>query len=140
MKTVSLELAKQLKEAGYPQEGYFNYRENGDFYMGNTYLRGSSESINQERFTAPTADEILDRLPQEIVYIEKGHTKDYKVTCSLRINLEDKNFWYQSDYDDCPCGCGDYYVKSIGTKKDIYDSLADAVGNLWLYLKKEKLI
>ena len=69
MKTVSLELSKQLKESGYPQETEFCYYRNADEYH---FLR--NPTINDKyllpfpdkMYASPTSDEIFDELPKQI--------------------------------------------------------------------------
>lgn len=56
MKTTSLELSKELKEAGFPQESYLSWMRVDEEYILGHYSKGVGVS-------APTAEEILDLLP-----------------------------------------------------------------------------
>lgn len=143
MKTVSLELAKQLKEAGYSQETHFKYcgghtmywedQENGKYEeCANTDLLDprdeychTAELTCEFTIAAPTADEILDQLPWDIkdgmdrgrLVVEKSPVgKPWKVT-------------YVSDY------MGGRFALSNDD-----DTIADSAAKMWLHLKKEKLI
>ena len=114
MKTVSLELSKQLKEAGYPQETEFCYYRNADEYH---FLRnpfeGKMRPFPEKTYASPTADEILEQLPEYVM-----------------VHRENSG-WY------CE------FKTVSGRKTDIGffgDTIADAAAKMWLYLKKEKLI
>src|SRR5436853_3088941 len=77
MKTVSLELAKQLKEAGYPQEGFhFNYIS---CYGGEPFLSPPYQDSHQIVYSSPMADEILDKLPNEIIGDDEGMRFDLNI-------------------------------------------------------------
>ena len=67
----SFELSKQLKEAGYPQEEslfYWIIFKNGDKSLSifSNLGIGDITEENYEKYAAPTASEILERLPAEI--------------------------------------------------------------------------
>lgn len=150
MKTCSLELAKQLKEAGYPQNccegGYYsNYGvdeigESDDYYHSgrvskdDLWEREDNEielldyhhawflirakeqhkDLDIQLFAAPTADEILDRLPK-IISVFKSEML--------------KNGWTVG-----------YESESVEYTSETAYALADAAAKMWIYLKKEKLI
>ena len=76
---VSLELAQQLKEAGYEQDSLFwwNFYSPGamdEELVRTAYGRYKLENIGQdseESISAPTASELLEQLPQGI-FVAKG--------------------------------------------------------------------
>src|SRR2546430_114196 len=82
MKTVSLELAKQLKEAGYPQYSEFMW---SNWYYGELKFGEGKENFQGEyriihippfndpknQFAAPTADEILDSI-EDFISLNRG--------------------------------------------------------------------
>src|SRR5690349_7346958 len=84
MKITSLELSKQLKEAGYPQESYFYWNEytvnhnkgwklqhwtpeHMDNYRKNYEGKAKGGLIAKTIIASPTADEVLEQLPDCIV-------------------------------------------------------------------------
>src|SRR3990167_5893854 len=87
---VSLEMAKKLKKAGWPQDKFL-------FVWNGAYHPDKSEHVNwlsrkkvgkdwaeAETFTAPTAEEILRRLPEESqAAMEKGERKRWVVSSPL---------------------------------------------------------
>lgn len=97
MKTVSLKLAKQLKEAGYPQVG------------SNTWLRrwhnqpyilnqgGSFETKDKEAWAiSPTADELYDSLPI-LTTTMKRKTGEYHVSLVVQYGDGGKGHSEQSE-------------------------------------------
>lgn len=121
MKTVSLELSKQLKEAGYPQK-------DSDFTWSGDKLFPAVKGVEfTEDTAAPTADEILDQLPSTIEEVEIDG--DNYGMCELAIWKEEKD--YSVNYLD-----EDSYPELQETE----DVLADAAAKMWLYLKKQKLV
>lgn len=139
MKTVSLELAKQLKEAGYPQEGYFFWWVNVTDKSQNPILahfqgtQSNEDYLNEhedkyEFFAAPTADEILDRLPKKITVSEMDYFLDV---------------YHEEDVLDEWVVAYNYIRHNLGFKshhREMEETIADAAAKMWLYLKKEKLI
>ena len=144
IKTVSLETAKQLKEAGYPQ-GY-------EYALLNYYKNDAGEEITSRGYTdmelflggsnwekicaAPTAEDILDQLPVVI------DTKDPRGAFELVIT---KHHQKQNQY-------GVLYTKPfLGNlhtddqhftleERQYNESLAESAAKMYLYLKKEELI
>lgn len=123
MKTVSLELAKQLKEAGYPQIGHFIYRRcrrwDGKKDVDYWVLMEKFEKSRIDDYLSPTADEILERLPTSIEYLGK--------VCYLHIDAQFER-WYV------------HYADEIHFTGQENENLTNLLARLWLYLKKEKLI
>ena len=123
---VSLELAKELKENGYPQkEGLWWWNQN-TFYNDEEkpleyYLSRENKGFNS--IVAPTVAELGERLPNSVA---RG----------INFRLEfGKN---PDNYSICyvPCGLGGY--SSLKYLTDI--SEANARAKMWLYLKKENLL
>lgn len=122
MKTVSLELARQLKEAKYPQEEGVRWYNR---YVGNypekfkkygytewqllDWQKGGSE---WETVVTPTTDEILDQLPS-----------------GIEIETEKKEYYIR--YSDLE------HANLPGIREAI---LADAIAKMWLYLKEKSLL
>jgi len=118
---VSLELAKKLKEAGYPQDSYW-------FHTGKILLErervvscienGSDES---KFYAAPSVGELLAQLPKIVkdcrLEIHKYGLEEYVVKYSL--------IFYSCDDPQL--------VMFEGL-------LADACGEMWIWLKKEGLL
>lgn len=133
MKTVSLELAKSLKEKGYPQGGHFWWDFNGieDIWILVCEMELPSDYIQDSNFYAPTADEILDLLPDYVQFEE--HSLPFKL--KIHKELEEYQIVYARH-------------RRIITEKLDYqergrcfaDSLADAAAKMWLYLKENDLL
>lgn len=126
MKTVSLELSKALKEAGYPQfESDRAWHEVDDLVRFNSEdgkdkvvdgwilnIHAYNFSISKGRCDSPTADEILEQLP---IGFNIGQDKEGAYCLSPRAYHAGDIFEYG-------------------------ETLADAAAKCWLYLKKEGLI
>lgn len=115
MKTVSLELSRKLKEAGYPQEAEkWWWEDNFGLEKNKSRTLQDKKPHNPKNgwvyFASPTADEILEQLPQN-TYCKK-----------FFINA---NTWWECRKN-----------KRFFQEK----SLADAAAKMWLYLKKEGLL
>ena len=127
MKIVSLELAKTLKEKGFPQKGnYFNWvNADGEYKVYSALyefqLADYKSSIGLE-CAAPTADEILDLLPEYVL-------DDKRDMAGLKCGKWNKKYWteYHCTFNSL--------VKRIES-----ESLADALAEMWLYLKEPKNI
>lgn len=130
MKTVSLELSKQLKEAGYPQESYFYWEkwvteEEGYSLLHYISITEWNEDDKNRMFTSPTADEILDQLPISVktneihFFIKLYKSGIYWIISYLQKDLTEvyKNLYQTSS-----------------------ESIADAAAKMWLYLKKNNLL
>jgi hypothetical protein len=120
---VSLELAKQMKEAGFNKETEFWWVHNK---IRDTWeiKYGLSECIKEhqeswEHYPAPLATEILEELPNEL-----GNLKE------LTIHKLPEEKWRVNYWDDEKLKCIQKFDKS----------LPNALAKLWLYLRKEKII
>lgn len=118
IKTVTLETAKALKEAGFPQITDLFWTEM-DGSMHITEMRG----IIHDDYAAPTSEEILEELASGIrikahhLYLQMGKMTDNLFTVSYR-SMTDIEMDIQKDAE----------------------SLPEALAAMWLYLKKEGLL
>lgn len=131
---VSLELSKQLKEAGYKQEGEFcyslvQYGIEGKKEWGlskNSSMVGIPENSEIERCVTPLASEIMEMLPREIFL--------------------DGEFWELTirKYEDMKKGYIVQYarrdISALSCSLFFDTNLCNALALMWLYLRKEKLI
>jgi hypothetical protein len=149
---VSLELAKQLKEAGYPQrKGLFYWCKQNPYYPEEkpiwllysypiSYrkkkpLRGSdydtsNNPLYHEILAAPISDELLDKLPKEIIAPVKRLAN---TNSEFFLHIINRRGWYDIRY---LWEYNEYYQ----TLNDTYfedKKLPDAIASLWLKLKKE---
>lgn len=121
---VSLELAKQLKEAGYKQEGLWFYNsETMKLQLGFT-CHTDKQGKMKWSIVAPTVAKLGEALPKNIGeynFLEIGKDIDKKWWCVYRdISINDRN-------------------KSIKYLKRA-NAEANARAKMWLYLKKEGLL
>lgn len=114
MKTVNLELSKQLKECGYPQEGQFWWKEHDDGVTLD-YIK------YKDSIASPTADEILERF-------------------SLFLETPDHGGRGRLVIDKAVSGWTVGYINDGGRCNHTDKILADAAARLYIYLKKENLI
>jgi hypothetical protein len=134
MKTTSLELSKKLKEAGFPQESTFTYVKDfqtreyklasfQDPWHGavTNYYAAGRDDVDHPMFAAPTAEEILERLPA----MHKGHS----LTIGRSGNGQNWNvaYLYENWAIDNAYGFAS-------------DNLAEAAGKMYLYLKENNLL
>lgn len=128
MKTVSLETAKQLKEVGFPQETEFYWRVPDDEEKSTVESREKMKKFYYifPTYASPTADEILEELPQTIKY----NGKTYHLFISMGL---DRQYFvvYANELD---------YEYNAPFPIKMRHSLAEAVAEIYLYLKKEGLI
>lgn len=123
---VSLEIAKQLKEAGWKKETEFWWVDL-TFSRGEWLLRNSFEASRfkeQTKYPAPLATEILEELPciikiKQFLGSMDGHLETYKKEYKGKI-------WYGVCY------------RSIKHCTDF--TLPNALAKMWIYLKKEGLL
>jgi len=127
---VSLEIAKQLKEAGYPQEGEFwwtSYYEDSfgtfrlyedeEFHLKFKPPIMYTEESKFKSYVAPLATEILEELPRQVIL--NGWN------CVLEIR---------------PYGTQEFevvYYHPHHFKNEEAYTLPNALAKMWLYLKKE---
>lgn len=127
IETVSLQLAKDLKEAGFPQEWkkqcfYWTipeFNEKEAFCRYSFFPNTESEDIKilGEFYVSPTAEEILEKIPLLI------HKHTWKLD-EVYIRLK------------APKG----YKMSFDGYEIWEENLAECAGKMWLYLKKNNLL
>jgi hypothetical protein len=136
---VSLELAKELKENGYPQDTVFAWSERlkgtghtWDPYDGTgkyeVIPNTSSEHPLDHKYAAPTASEIGGQLPEYVS--DDWFLEMYKD----RSNSKDEE-WYLVRYVDND-GIGSTEIK-VGFNEPCE---ANARAKMWLYLKRNRLL
>lgn len=145
MKTVNLELSKQLKKAGYPQgDGirWYNryigkFPEEHKRYTEWEKLDWQKRGIEWESVLSPTADEILEQLPVYAQFEKQSLPFEFRMHKTIGGEFPD-------EYEIFYCR----YRRIITDKEDNYqervrcwsESLADAAAKCWLCLKKEGLV
>jgi len=136
---VSLELAKKLKEAGYPQDSLFwwNFYSPGamdEEFVRVAYGRYRLENIGQdseESISAPTAAEIGEVLPDQIE--ENGNFYDQDI--QKLSGFKGKTQWGIRYYTDYPSRLeNDFFAKTVGC------SMSEAFAKMWLILKEKKCL
>jgi len=121
---VSLEPAKKLKEAGYPQEGRFwwFYDKFDHKWKIKTY---PARTKRTGTFVAPLASELMERLPEEIIT---------KHTYSLNIGKWNDRYNVTYNWEE---------GNDSGSLEGAFQSdnnLCDALALMWLYLKQKGLL
>lgn len=132
---VDLEIAKELKENGFPQNTILQWR----FYDGsveNSFLITSRASGFGHGLIchAPTSDEILKALP---IIIRDNYNNDFSLRIDQTCDNGEKNVTYWSyeslnNFDDSEFILDN---KMCNDKK-----LPNALAKMWLYVKKEGYI
>lgn len=132
MKTVNLELSKQLKSTGFPQDtehsSFCYYMNNGESAL--LQCPEGMWPFENKTFASPTADEILDQLPDRIV-TDEGMCFDLNIWSNPSYPRWVVSYWWDEDTRR----------ESGMDNKNISDnSLADALAKMWLYLKNNNLL
>ena len=126
---VSLELSKQLKEAGYEQEGIWWWNIDTAYKNPRIVVEPTGKwaefNIIKHCIVAPTVAELGKRLPVEI---EKD--LDY-----YRLDIEKENKYWRIRYYYYTRDYGDEVLHTVEA-----DTLANAMAEMWLYLKERGLI
>lgn len=128
MKTVSLELSKELMLAGYPRDTYFYWDTVGGKNWHIIHIQG--DEFTQHCIVAPTLDEILDKLPVKL----KNH-------CVLQVYRQggdgkyNEKYWHVA-YNELHHICN--LPNNMGWT--FAETAADAAAKMYLYLKKENLL
>lgn len=130
--TVDLKHAKMLKEAGWPQKEallWWSSRLHPDPYDESLVWQlsnddrpiGTHDWCKQAgTFAAPTAEEILRRLP---------------------LTMQARPLTMQARYDNCGrVHWGVCYIKNEKVQMQWQDTLANAAAQMWCYLKKNNLL
>ena len=119
---VDLELAKELKENGFPQKSYFAYCGYEGILAYPEYFRWHKEL---GRTHAPNSDELLKELPGQICYGDFEHTALNHHALFIE-KVEDYGYWHICYGDN---------IIAIRNKK-----LSNGLAEVWLLLKKEGYI
>ncbi len=124
---VDLELAKELKENGFPQTSYHHYK-NGELLSGQIGCVRPSEIV----YSAPTSDEILKELKKfsafkihsRYVYVDENKLQHlFKCTIDSDTRIDQNNNFFK------------IYTNGVNDKK-----LSNVLAKMWLGLKKEGYI
>jgi hypothetical protein len=119
--TTSFELSKELKENGFKQDSIC-------FFCDITHSHEKPKMSlciktpfvsERDKISAPTAEELLEELPEKIIYSET-----FKQYWYLKINIHNQ-YGFNVSY-------GNYNTQD---KK-----LCNALAKMWLYLKKNNLL
>ena len=128
---VSLELAKELKEAGYPQRALHWWGGIGNMDIWCDHVKEEMPP-QEKRFTwyaAPTASELGEKLPESI----KKDGENYLIFQTLVNGYVKLGYWSIKEPN--------VFGEVIGSQSIQRDkSEADARTTMLLYLAKEKLI
>lgn len=113
IQTVSLETAKMLKEEGFRQDAIFNWCiPQSEFRCQDPHVPHQFDCMtNKKLCSAPTSDELFEELPMAIE-INKG--LKYRVSYYMSFKRDNVSF--------------------------LRESLPECLAQMWLWLKKEKLI
>lgn len=116
---VSLELAKELKEVGYPQEGEFWWVEFGkdlEFSEITAHKRAYNYEPPTRLTNAPLASEIMEKLPETIKDSQRYSVMIDKYKKGYGVNYSFMSFHHQGD------------------------TLVDALAKMYIYLAKNNLL
>ena len=131
---VSLDLAKQLKEAGYKQEGLWWWKPDMITKGKDVFLQSESALTMQlgnhkTIAVAPTVAELGEALPETIKKKPDYRKKDEKEIYTLEYHEKGLSVEYIYYYYE-PC---DYITIKGNTE-------ANARAKMWIYLRKEGLL
>ena len=141
--TVSRTLAKEMFDAGYPQEHHenlFSWYEIADI-PENEQLKGEDRfyistekeeawgifARSKQVYIAPISDEILQKLPENVVL--KGKKGVFNINITFFNDLGE--IWWYVNYAN---------IDGEMAMENQYPTLAEAAGRCWLYLKAYKII
>lgn len=155
----SLSLSKRLKELGIKQESLFYYQNNPynngqdciDLMINegrsenneNVIINTESENDNHQKYSAFTASELGEMLPNYIVTMDPEPFNGFRIFIEKFISVEDNkkiNNWiinYHCDTTEV-YGKQEFFVKKL--TDNIYDhNLANAFAKMLIYLIKKEL-
>lgn len=134
-KVVSLETAKRLKEAGWPQDINEKvwFEDSGGFGL---FTRGVAPRKKGDVFSAPDVSDLLEVLPKIIHCPERD--KNWPKGSLIIRSVKDCREIYSGDwvvgYENGPDGT------TFDELTGEHDSLAEALASLWLILKENKIL
>jgi hypothetical protein len=141
VQTVSLKLAKQLKQKGFPQDTDFFWHNSVNVFgeaMDKPLItyddpdngKCEDEGHKHNYVAAPTAEEIIKFLPHYIHW-DNSHADSF-LRMGKGIGGTDFDIFYRGT---------PYESRGYKNIDSIYgDTLAEAAGKMFLYLKKEELL
>jgi len=152
MKTTSFSLSKQLREKGYPQEAAkWWWQDNFGLEKNKSRALEDHKPHNPKNgwiyFASPTADEILEKLPNRIQFKNKvKKNPDWSIEFIPDNELEELK--HTGFLTICNPGrwCVNYMSNACfgvqNMAKVFYDdnNLANAAAKCWLYLKEKGLL
>ncbi len=127
----SLDLAKQLKEAGYKQEGLWWWVEHGSDRRYTVIREGYFQKTDHPHIVAPTVAELGEKLPGRIKVVSYSGRENSFLHCRKWIDCK-KKVNYNVEYS----GAISYAIQP--SVQDYTE--ANARAKMWLYLKKEGLL
>lgn len=134
---VSLELAKELKEAGYPQKTYAWWIDFGSVDHMRKNNNGWRIDIRKPRvyptISAPTASELLEQLPV-LISVNSTFQGNWFI-CSLHENCPAYGKIKHEEIIDDDGNKDWFTLRSTGA-----DSAVNALAKMWLYLKQNNLL
>lgn len=122
---VSLDLAKQLKEAGYSQQSEFYFRPTGSIY------HGDGHPTLPDDVAAPLSTELLEQLPETIYDEDESSGMKYDLDIWKKEGLYHVAYWWDEDTRR---------LSNVKHMKFSDASLPNALAEMWLWLKKENLL
>ena len=141
--TVSLEKAKELKEYGWPQDNYFLWivDSSGSGHFGHYTFDhilvidsvGVAEDGSKiaDKFSAPTAEELLRRLPEAVKYPVRNAI-EYELLIRPFDDLDERHWeiTYAKDIDNV----------DNTPLHETTGSLSDAAAEMFIWLKQNNLL
>lgn len=129
MNTTSLEMSKRLKEAGVDKEPTFAWCRMHEGWAWDLIYKGVGFTLEEwerlEKIPAYTIAELLELLPAQIINKKQIYFLTIKFASTLCV----------CSYHRSLCDEADYKGRCWSDK-----NLCDALGEMVLYLKKEKII
>lgn len=119
---VDLEIARELKENGFPQNNDYYWYKNNDWFISRPNYDDAFED-KMRYYSAPTSDEILKELPNTIEWIGEYTIIDYDLV------IEKTKNGYEVSYSE-----------SNSLHIEFSEKSSNALAKMWLYLKKEGYI
>lgn len=127
---VDLEIAKELKKEGFPQEGLWWWQFTYEIKYTPRVKSGKYVPMGFKNCIAPISDEILKELP---LHLEKKDNFYWLNISREAYDANSKRSYYEISYDNWENKCLDAICIED-------DKLSNALAKMWLYLKKEGYI
>lgn len=133
MNRVSLELAKQLKDAGFPQDKAEKHHYGGNIGEAINKKESIIEHVTKNKWAIPSADEILDELPAMIVFNYEDEDTEYYLVIEKYPHSNHYELIYVTDGEHSS-------IYDNGDCRQTGKTVADAAAKMWLYLKENDLL